>query len=281
MRIRGGAGLGDSIYLRVIAEHFRSLGEDVIVCSDYPDVFIGADVKVEAFSRDRIDRLCHYTVGKTNPRTTQFQDMLDSAGIPVAVELRVDWKIRNDALVQDLEARSDGRPIILVHGGRVPMGRKDNFGREIMPDERGFKVALGYLVKKYNAFLVRIGMGPDLYKLDGHIHYDLNDRTTVPDLFDLSMASDGIVAQCSFAVPLAEVFDTPLLAVCAHAGMAPGVHMFVRQITPAKILQKPMTSRYFMDDWSSSAIESVVEKFQGTMGYSMSPHVGGLERFVK
>ncbi len=261
MRIRAGAGLGDSIYLRVIAEYFKAQGEDVTVCSDYPDVFIGAGVAIDKFGRQNIDRLCHYTVGKTNPNTTQFRDMLDSAGIKDSVDLCFEWKVQNEGLRYELETRSDGRPIILVHGGRLPMNRKDGFGRSIMPDERGFAVVFEHLVSKHNAFLVRIGRGPEEYDMAAYCHYDLNDRTTIPDLYDLANMCDGVVAQCSYAVPLAEVFDRPLLAVWARAGLHPGEHMYVRQITPAKILEKS-TSRYVMDDWSEVTIQKVVDDFR-------------------
>lgn len=259
MRIRGGAGLGDSIYLRVIAEHFKAEGHDVTVCSDYPDVFAGAGVKVEAFRRNNIDRLCHYTVGKTNPETTQFEDMLASGGIHVGVDLRFDWTIRNQKLVDKLRTAAAGRPIVLVHGGRNPMNRSDGFGRELMPTERGFAIALKVLAEWSGAFLVRIGKGSDVYHLGRYIHADLNDQTSVTDLFDLGKTCDGVIAQVSYAVPLAECFDRPLMVVWAAAGIAPGVHMYVQQIVPRKILQKP-TSTFCWDDWHSDRIEAVARK---------------------
>lgn len=259
MRIRGGAGLGDSIYLRVIAEHFIRQGHEVVACSDYPEVFTGTAVKVEPFRRQNIDRLCHYTVGKTNPATTQFEDMLASGGIQEPVKLHFDWVVRNQRLVDKLRTAAAGRRIVLVHGGRNPMGRTDGFGRELMPTERGFSIALRCLAAETGAFLVRIGKGPDVYHLGRYLHHDLNDLTSVTDLFDVGMICDGVVAQVSYAVPLAECFGRPLLAIWAAAGIAPGVHMYVQQIVPKKILQHP-TSLFCWDDWHSSRIEEVTRQ---------------------
>lgn len=260
MRIRGGAGLGDSIYLRVIAMHLLSRGEEVTVCSDYPDVFDGAGVRVLPFTRERIDRLCHYTVGKTNPKTKQFDDMLAAGGITGPVPLRMAWETRDTPLVSRLRGEAAGRPIILVHGGCAPMNRTDSFGRELMPEERGFQIALNSLAEEQNAFLVRIGKGPDLYTLV-RTHCDLHDQTSVLDLFDLASMCDGVVAQVSYAVPLAEVFDKPLLAIWARAGTAPGVHMYIRQILPEKILYKP-TSHFCWDDWPAEQIQQAARDFR-------------------
>jgi hypothetical protein len=137
----------------------------------------------------------------------------------------------------------------------MPMGRTDGFGSELMPDRLAFEAAIDGM---QDCYLVRIGKGSQTYPLD--VHIDMNGNTSVADLFDLAQACDGVIAQCSFAVPLAEVFDKPLLAVWASRGLRGG-HPFIRAITPQKIFSKP-TSAYLMDNWSETQISAASESFR-------------------
>lgn len=241
IRIRGGRGLGDSLYVRPVAQHFVRAGESVAVHSDYPEVFIGSGVAVEPFRRDGVNVLAHYTAGKANLNTTQWQDICASAKVP-ELPLRFGWAIKNHSLVADLRARAAGRKLVIVHGGRTPMGRKDGYGAELLPYRHAFDVALDALTGCYT---VLVGNAPQIYPLRADLN--LNGTTSVSDLLDIGSTCDGIVAQCSFCVPLAEVFDKPLLAIWSARGMAPGVPAYIRAVTPKKILSKP-TSRYVMDD---------------------------------
>lgn len=256
MRIRGGSGLGDAIYVRPVVEHFVSAGERVTVCSDFADVFIGTSAEVKAFDRFNIDVLAHYTAGKRDPSTNQWQDVCHSAGID-EIALRFDWRVRSSALIDGLRADAAGRQLILVHGGRTPMGRTDGFGRELLPQREAFAAVLGALGD--DCFLVRVGKGEDLYQLD--VDVDLNGSTSVSDLLDIGSVCDGVVGQCSFAIPLAEVFDRPLLVVWAAHGMQHNMHPYIRQITPQKVLSKP-TSSFVVDDWPVEKMQEAARAFR-------------------
>lgn len=255
MRIRGGAGLGDAIYVRVIAEHFVKQGNSpVIVCSDYPGAFEGSGAITLPFDRFNIDVLAHYTVGKRDASTNQWQDICRSAGI-AEIPLRFSWKPKNNQLLDRIRAEAGSRPIVLVHGGRVPMARTDGFGKELLPKREAFELVLAQLK---NCFTVRFGKGADLYPLE--VGVDLNGATSVTDLFDLASICDGVVGQCSLAIPLAEAFDRPLLIVWAAHGMQYNMHPYIRQITPQKILSKP-TSKFVVDDWAKEKIIEIVCAF--------------------
>lgn len=234
-------------------EHFIRASERVTVLSDYPDVFIGTGAEVEPFSRERIDVLAHYVNGKADPSTTQWQDVCRSAG--VSVPLRFEWTVRNRRLIDELRADAAGRPLVLVHGGRVPMGRTDGFGKELLPERRAFVEVIEALD---DCFTVRVGKGADLYALP--VDVDLNDATSVSDLLDIGLACDRVVAQCSFAIPLAEAFDRPLLVVWAASGMSEHRHPYIRRITPRKVLSKP-TSRFVIDDWPDWKIKGATRAF--------------------
>jgi len=267
-RIRGGRGLGDSIYLRPIVEHFLRAREPVTVLSDYPGVFAGLSATVEPFSRFRVDVLAHYVLGKANPTTNQWQDICNSAR--VNVPLRFAWEPINHELLRSVAHQASGRPVVLVHGGRTPMGRTDGFGAELLPQEKAFRATLDALGE---VFLVRIGSSaaspsqhpvlaksPPLYDLPCHLN--LSDQTTVTDLLDLASTCDGVVGQCSFVIPLAEALDKPLLIVWAAVGLASRTP-YIAQITPAKVLSKP-SSWHVSDDWDVARIAHVTDAWLKT-----------------
>jgi len=254
MRIRGGSGFGDALYLRPIVEHMVGAGEQVTVCSDHADVFLGAGCEVAAFDRFNIDVLAHYTQFKADLTTNQWQDICRAA--QVFVPLKFEWKIQNHALVDGLCVDAGGRPIVLVHGGRTPMGRIDGFGKELLPERAAFDAVLGEL---QDCFTVRVGKGGDAYPLE--VNVDLNGSTSVTDVLDIGWICDAVLGQCSFAIPLAEAFDKPALFVWAARGMAAGPHPYIRRITPQKVLSKK-TSRFVVDDWPQDKIREAAREFR-------------------
>lgn len=259
VRIRSGRGLGDSIYLRAIAGYLVARGDTVTALSDYPDIFIDSGTKVEPFTRAGANiRVAHYTHTMQDQSLTQYAEMLRSAALPEDVPLRFNWRVRNRALVDAVQERAAGRPLILVHGGRAAMQRTDGFSADMLPQREAFNAVLHALDACYS---VRIGAGPHVYDIAG-IAEDLRDRTSVSDLLDLAVTCDGIVAQCSFAVPLAEVFDKPLLAVWAARGLKTDRNQYIRHVTPAKVLQKTATtSGYLLDEWPAEKIDERVAWF--------------------
>ena len=257
IRLRGGRGLGDALYVRPVAEHFVRAGEQVTVCSDHPDVFIGSGARVERFERVGCNVVAHYTHGKARTDTNQWQDVCTLAGVG-DLALSFKWTIQRTELVRDLKAMARGKPIIMVNGGRAPMGRHDGFAQEMLPRRAAFDQVLAALE---GCFTVEVGKGAELYPLIADV--DLADRTSVADLLDIATISAGLVGQCSFMIPLAEAFDKPLLCVWAAKGLTSATE-FIRLCTPQKILSKP-TSRWVMDDWSEAKIQEAAVAFRAVL----------------
>lgn len=257
IRVRGGMGLGDSIYIRPVAEHLARKGERVVVLSNHPDVFIGSGVEqVKGFQRIRTEVVAHYVGGKKNQKTTQWQDVCAAAGVG-EISQRFSWKIRNQNLVDLMRSKAAGRPIIIVHGGRAPMARTDGFGMELMPKREVFDSVLEELDGE--VLLVQIGAADEVYPL--RCRFNLNKTTTVSDLLDLGTICHGVVAQCSFAVPLAESMGKPLLALWG-AGYVSAKEEFVRQLNPTKVLSQS-TDHYVMDDRPLDEVRECARAFLG------------------
>lgn len=245
IRIRSGAGLGDSLYLRPLAERLVREHE-VIALSDYPDVFLGSAARVEPFTRSLPCIAAHYTHAMEQQDRTQYDDMVLTAGLR-DVPLHFAWGVRDPRLVAELRERAAGRPIVLVHGGCVAMQRKDGFSADMLPERGAFVDALAAL---HDCYRVGIGKAERLYDLP--LDEDLHGKTAIADLLDIAWACDGILAQCSFCVPLAEVFDKPLLAVWAAKGLVSS-NPYIRNVTPRKVLSKA-SSTFMLDDWGPERI---------------------------
>ncbi|WP_395406299.1 hypothetical protein ACHMW6_06400 [Pseudoduganella sp. UC29_106] len=230
-RLRGGGGLGDSLYVRPICDELIRRGEEITVLTNFADVFIGSGAKVVPFSRDNVQILAHYVSGKSNPDTNQWQDVCNSAGVQAPMQFQ--WGVRNEDLASQARDRAAGRPIILAHGGRKPMGRMDGFAMDLMPERAGFEVALGGLS---DCLTISVG-GTVGLEYDMPVEWDLTGKTNVSDLLDLASLCDGVVAQCSFAVPMAECFDKPLLAIWSQRA-AGSNQAYIRTITPQKVFEQ-------------------------------------------
>lgn len=239
LRIRGGNGLGDALYVQAIARHLVKQGVQLEVCTRYPEVFEHLNVKTASFSRENIHFLAHYTSRKTQKGTNQWQDVCAAIGNRASgAELTIDWEVRNEPLVKII---SSHRPVMVVHGGRAPMQRKDGFGNELIPNKHVFASILNKLRERY--FTVYIGRDQRLFNLD--VDLDMSNRTSITDVLDIASVADAFFGQCSFIIPLAESFDRRLLILWSSAGVR-STNTAINTITPDKVLSKP-TSHYVID----------------------------------
>lgn len=250
-------GLGDALYVQSIVRHLIEKGESLKVHTAWPDVFrqLGRKVEILPFSR-QVNILAHYSSRKGKTDTTQFEDVVLQSGLKPPVDLRLDWQVEDDELVRKLKETANGRPILCVQLPRSPMGRKDGFGAELLPDCRVIQRAIDMLRER--ALVVQIGAGRALYTLE-RIEVDLSNKTSVGQLLDVASVADGFLGYVSFLVPLAESFSKPALLVWSHRGLKAG-HAYIRQITPQKVLFRK-SSVYVFDDWPAVKIQGVVDAF--------------------
>jgi hypothetical protein len=252
--MRGGMGLGDAVYVAAVARHLAARGERTAVATAWPDVFRRLPVDVVPFRKDRIDILAHYARRK-HSRRTQFEDVCDEAGVQ-GVDLRLDWQCTDASLVARLKREACDRPIALVQLPRAPMGRKDGFGAELLPDCKRIQTAIDMLQGR--AMVVQVGAGEALYRFR-RIDVDLANETSVCQLLDVAQACDGVLGYVSFILPIAEAFGKRGLMVWSRRGLRAS-HAYVRQITPQKIIhRKDLISWVF--DGQDDDIEGATDVF--------------------
>lgn len=254
--VRGGAGLGDAIYVQGVVRHFVEQGQRIEVCTDWPDVFrpLEGKVRLSPFRRRPVDRVAHYAARRAIRSTTQFVDCCISAGIHERIPLRLDWMPVNVGLVKRLQ--SQDKPVVIVQMPRAPFGRTDGFGSEFLPDCSVIQRAIDLV--KGRAYLVQVGHGQALYRFTG-IDLDLTNKTSVSDVIDIGYAAQGSLGYCSFIIPLAECFSKPVQLVWSRRGLN-SQHEVIRQMVPEKMLALP-TSRAVVDDCSHEQLEEAMDAF--------------------
>lgn len=259
LSVRCGMGLGDALYLQAVARHLVLNGIRPEVCNNWPEVFIPLADKIvlSPFRRDNIKMIAHYSTRRRAPGTTQFQDCLVQAGIREQVELKIDWVPINQRLIA--RAVAPGLPVVLVALPRAPMGRKDGFGLELLPNCQVLQSAIDQL--RGRATVIQVGAGVPLYHFTG-VDIDLANKTSVSDLLDLAWVADGFLGYISFLIPLAESFAKPALLVWARAGLTSTKHEVLRHFSPKKILHRP-TSKFVVDDCSTSVLKGAVDALLG------------------
>lgn len=260
IRIRGGRGLGDSLYVQSIARHLIEKGNTVEACSDYPDVFraLGGKCIVSPFRRDRIDRLAHYSARRQRTESDQFQDCCIQAALPTSIELRLDWQ----KACQLLDIGVHDRPVVVVQLPRSPMDRHDGYGDELLPDCRIIQRIINRIGSR--AFFVQVGKGASRFRFTG-IDRDLANQTSVAGLIDIVHASDGCLGHCSFLIPLAESLGKPSLLIWSRRGLR-SRNQIIRQLTPKKVIHKPDLLRHVIDDCSEQELNRAADAFLEQIG---------------
>lgn len=260
--IRGGAGLGDAIYLQSVARYLVGHYGNVEACCDWPELFVplGDRVRVTGFRRTSIDRLAHYSARRGQSETTQWEDICITAGIPRDTLLYLDWS-RRGSLVDDVVVAAAGRPIVLIQMPRAPFARRDGYGEELLPD---CSVVQRVVYRLADCFTVQVGLGTPTFEYD-RLSLDLKNRTSVSDLVDLAHVCDGLIGQVSFIVPLAESLDKPGLLVWSRRGLSSS-HEPVRRITPQKIIHRKDLFRVIFDDCLGYDMRLAVDSLRESIG---------------
>lgn len=261
--IRGGSGLGDALYLQSVARHLVAQGHHVEACTAWGDPFLPliGRVKISPFRRTEIDRLAHYASRRGISGTSQWQDVCQTAQIPIDTPLRLDWTV-GGTVARRIKAMAGARPVVLVQMPRAPFARKDGYGIELLPDCSVIQRAIDFLSPF--GFVVQIGAGIPLYRY-ARLGFDAANQTSVRDLIDLATLADGFLGFVSFIVPLAESLDKPGLLIWARRGLV-SKHEPVRQITPIKVLHRKELFSVVFDDCLDNDLRLSIETFCGSIG---------------
>ena len=242
LSVRGGAGLGDALYVQSVARYLLKSGP-VEVCTHWPSVFQTLNCRVSGFRRQSIDVLAHYYSRRDCPKTTQWEDICTTAQIPLDTPIHLNWEKTSPA-GDEVRELALVKPVAIVGMPRAPFDRKDGFGRELLPCSSGFRRVFSELKKDY--FVVLVGLGSPTYSL-GEPDLDLVNRTTVDQLFDIALEADLLVGQPSYMIPLAESLNKRALIVWSSRAKE-WSEPIVQQKHPDKIVHRKDLISSIYDD---------------------------------
>lgn len=228
--IKGASGLGDSVYLFPIVRAIEEKGGDVTVLSFYPDVFASLACEVLPYRLTGFHIDCSYVPFKERQSTTQFEDMLSFFSfedVPLTMPAPV---------TQPPDFSENGKKVCVVKQPSVPS--MNPLFRELVPKGHTFQRVIDALADEY--VFVAVGYkGEIAHPLTG-IDYDLTDCTSVRDVLSLVAASDLVLTQPGFLLPMAEAFGTPCFTIFSERGLV-SPRRAVATITPAKLVCSPKT----------------------------------------
>lgn len=229
-------GLGDAIYLRAIVLHLLKRGDDPTVFTRWPGVFADLPIKVKSVEdvtgqEDlRHAMYCLFCRVPAVKALDQFALACLQAGILEPVQLRIDWPVKNRALLDDVRKRANGRRVLMFQ----PV-KKANKEQEALRPKRD---AFSRYVAERNEFRVKVGSPSHIMEGDtSPCDLDLTGKTTVQDVFDLASAVDVVFCEPCFLLPLAESMDKPVVCMFSRRGFASKVER-VYNVTPERLFHK-------------------------------------------
>ena len=204
------------------------------VFTRWQDVFAGLPIAVKCLEEiDRTDlRSVAYSEQSDdmNDRST-FARRCVGAGIKEPVALRIDWRVRNTGLLDDIRKKAGGRRVFIYQ----PRKAVKNDAMALLQPERG---AFNTFVDGFaDHFRVKLGY-PPYVEDDAELpcELDLFGKGNVCDTLDVCTLGDAFFSEPSFLTCIAEALDKP--AVCMFTRRAMNSDTWVRNITPTRIFHK-------------------------------------------
>ena len=195
MIIQFPSGLGDAIYGYSIAKHY-SKENDVTIKTSFPMVYDKLNVKtLPRRKKTKVDKVITYVHRREFPDTNQYEDMLIStADISIDLPMEFDFEDKSDLVI------NMDKPICLIKTpGCLRMHKrfKDFSG---CPDPKIFQDFIDEHKNEY--YFINVGKDEvKMRELKG-IDVDLENRTTIYDLFRLVKISKFGLFQSCFLLPM-------------------------------------------------------------------------------
>ena len=241
-------GLGDAIYLRAIVLHH--LGQPQTVFTMWEDVFSNMrDVKVMPLSDVALEhdynlRYAFYCLHCNMPELknlSQFEMMCRQGGITESVELKIDWGVRNEALVKSVRDAAAGRPIMLV---QVPKRPGNIEQKLIRPNTAAFVSAVRERDRFFRVIVGNRHFCDDIEECPREL--DLLDKTSVTDILDLATAADTFLSDPCYLVVLAQAIGKPFECMFSADGLRSN-YPKISGVTPERLFHRGSKGKALYD----------------------------------
>lgn len=206
INLNGSKGLGDALYVRAVARHLIwKEGKEVTVFTRWPEVFRDLPLKVKALGDVTGREDLHNVVSCGHCRVQQpasldfFTLACRQAGIVDEVDLYIDWKIKDQNLVDGIRRQAKGRRVFVYQSPKKSSGAEQEAMR---PNRAAFN---RFVANHADCFRVRLGH-PGFVEddQDAPCELDLFGKVSVTDALDVGAGADLMFSDPSFITVMAE-----------------------------------------------------------------------------
>lgn len=233
IHLRAAKGLGDALHLRAVALHLIERGHRVTVYSDWADVLCDLPIAVAPLARSVPDArtVCYSLSRPLDPGADKFVMSCRKAGIEEPVELRINWRVRNEGLVRSVRKRAGGRRVLVYQPQRRTHSALEDI---VSPQHDAFRE---HLAGRSDAFRVRVGRTPFVHGgMELPCDLDLVDQMSVSDAIDLGAAADEFFCEPCYLLVLGEALRKPV--TCMFSARAMREQGKARNYTPDRFLHR-------------------------------------------
>lgn len=233
--ITAAKGLGNAIYLRAAALHLLKSKEQVTVFTHWNDVFSDLPLTIRTVA-ERVGQseLRSFACSFVEPMPQDMDEFTTScliARLEGPVELRIDWKVRNHALLDRIKRAAAGRKIVVYQ----PLKRVKNKDAELLAPRRDSYNK--FIAGMTDCFRIKLGHPPFVVEDNAAVcELDMYGKAFVLDTFDICTAADMFFGQPSFISSIAEALDKN--ATIMFSRRALNADTWVRNVTPAAVFHK-------------------------------------------
>lgn len=254
VRLRGGGGVGDSIYVYPIANYFSKKNIDVEVLTDFP-MFYRNIKNCKTRSRNIIPPgtvNCRYGERYPIQTTNIWEDTLITSGLQ---DKNIDLKINYDRTKYKFDFETD-KKIVLIKSPTYSMKRQKPETERIIPNPKYFQTIINEF--KDQCYFIKCGLVNGYKTTLNNFDLDLSGYNDLIKILALVDISDIVLCQSSFFVSMAEGLDGKLMIGFNRQGMDTK-YKFFHYITPKKVICKKNTTNYFIDD---EPLNNVLDRFE-------------------
>lgn len=231
--IRGPKGLGDAVHLRAAVLHLLHRGEEVKVFTKFPEVFAGLPVVTGPMAEgDAFEDLLHfgYQIMREDD-TSNFTAACRRAGLNEPIELRIDWQVRNQALVNSIIDMAAGRKVFVYQTRKIAR----NPAQELL--RPNLKAYNGFIAEHREHFRIRLGHPPYVEQdRSAPCELDLLGKSSIPDAFDIATIGDMFFGESCYVPMVGEANDKRYAIMFTRRALASDCR--IRNMTPARLFHK-------------------------------------------
>ena len=223
-------GLGDALYLRAAVLHLLRHKESVKVYTKWPDVYSDLPVSIGehglGFEREGVRRFASSVyLSYPPPGVDEFTYCCRKAGIEETVEWRIDWKVRNQPLLDKIRRDANGRKIFIYQSLKVP---RNSDQQELTPKRESYN---GVIVAHKDHYRIRLGHPPFVVNdTSAPCELDMFGKGFILDTLDICTIGDLFFGQTSFVPQIAGALGKR--SICMFSRRASISDRWIRRETP-------------------------------------------------